>query len=410
MTTMRVSIEPGNGLVGRFGDTVVLITRGGAAADQTAEELFGIVAELAADRQAPAATVAARLASWMLGHLSGDIAAFGIVTPVSDGVVVFLRGSVRCTVGLGGATHELSGEHALTWVDQIIPGNYDWLAVGGGDGGAGAPVHADPVSDLRAGVVPANGFVLTAAGGPIAGAGGAEQAAASAGQGASAAAAPQAAQAQQASAGGDQGQAAAAQQPAPAPAQAAQGASSSAVTIADRGGPGANGRGQGKHGSGNYAAGQSELADTFLVDGTGPGDQDREQQGRGRMAAGATAMVQAHQFILRSQDGLVVVLDRPYVFGREPSNDPAVRSGEASPVRLQDPDNMISRVHAYIAIGQGGTILVRDANSAQGTYVGAPGAGEWTRISMDPVPLPLGWSLRIGQHVFTFETTGTPDA
>ncbi len=153
---MRVSIEPGNDLVGRFGDTVVLISRGDGT-DASANELVGLVADLAADREATATTVAARLAGWVLGHIAGDVPPFGIVAPVPDGVVVFLRGPVRCTVSASDGVRNLSGEQALTWVDQILPGNFDWLAIGGVEGTA---VQADPVSDLRAGLVPGQGFVL----------------------------------------------------------------------------------------------------------------------------------------------------------------------------------------------------------------------------------------------------------
>ena len=103
-------------------------------------------------------TIAARLAAWVIGRLAGDALAFGIVVPVRDGVVMFLRGAVWCTVTEGGSTRELSGEQALTWVDQIVPGTFERLAIGTA---AGQLVRADPLSDLRDGVVPGQGFVLT---------------------------------------------------------------------------------------------------------------------------------------------------------------------------------------------------------------------------------------------------------
>ena len=109
----RIGIEPGNGLVGRFGDTVVMIRRGGPApggGDQAAGELLQLAAAVASDRQLPATVIAARLASWVIGHMAEDVTAFGIVAPVQDGVVMFLRGAVRGTITERGFTHQLSGD------------------------------------------------------------------------------------------------------------------------------------------------------------------------------------------------------------------------------------------------------------------------------------------------------------
>ena len=103
---------------------------------------------------------------------------------------------------------------------------------------------------------------------------------------------------------------------------------------------------------------------------------------------------------LVADNGARTLLDRPYVFGREPQQDPSVIAGEASPVRFEDPEHLISRIQAYVFV-DGLTVTIEDAGSANGTYISAPGAAEWTRLDSEPARLPVGWSIRMGRRVLT---------
>jgi hypothetical protein len=78
-------------------------------------------------------------------------------------------------------------------------------------------------------------------------------------------------------------------------------------------------------------------------------------------------------------DGRTFSLDRDYVIGRDPDDDPRVRSGAARGLVLEDPDRNISRCHARIEL-RGWNVLVSDNESVNGTYVAYPGAASWTQL------------------------------
>ncbi len=327
---LSVGIEAGDGMVARFGDTVVLVAPVTGDDEGSVADLLDLVAAAAAAER-PGTAIATALGGWLAARPPADETAFGLVAPVPDGIVVFLRGAVWCEVTESGSTRTLSGRRTLTWTDQVVPGAVERVVMGTADH---RPVRVHARSDLRAGSVPGSGFVL-------------------------------------------------------APATVDDRSPSEPALVSD---------------TAPLPVPATRAEPPVAARTLPPSAAPAGAPSTPRAPARETAMAPLPIGSLSCAEGPTIPLDRAYVLGRDPHNDPAVRAAAASPITLPDPDNLISRVHVHLAV-EDGAVLVRDAPSVSGTFIAAPGDDDWTRVGPAPTPLPPGWSLRIGARVFVYEPT-----
>ena len=331
----HVGVEVGDGLVARFGDALLLVLDP-VRHRQRAEDLLRAV-EAAGSEAGPAgANLAHRLAAIVAGHEPGTVPPFGAVAPLGEGYVVLLHGPVSAEIASPLGVVQMSGEQAVTWVDHKVEVALDRLSVTS----RGHPVQVDPMSDLRAGLVPGSGFVITTGG----------------------------------ATDNPQHESVPSSQASPDRARTAR------STVSRKR--------------------QRQRKRTAAA------PQPRRQR-RGALATPTQRSARSTEALgppvghLVSTDGARIPLDRAYVLGREPESDPSVKGGEATPVRLSDDENLVSRVHSYITV-EAEQVSVRDAGSANGTFVAAPGDENWAQVGGEPVVLPPTWSIRVGNQVFTY--------
>ena len=160
LKSYRVAIGRGDGLVARSGDVVMYI------ADETAGAAPLLAAlDAVADVESPGRALAKALATIALGPDSAQIPPFGLVAPTTEGLLLILRGPVTADIESDGRGRRLSGERALTWVDETLAEPIEKVTIGGPSGVAAA---IGPHSGLRAGVVPAGGFAVQKSDAPVA--------------------------------------------------------------------------------------------------------------------------------------------------------------------------------------------------------------------------------------------------
>jgi pSer/pThr/pTyr-binding forkhead associated (FHA) protein len=108
--------------------------------------------------------------------------------------------------------------------------------------------------------------------------------------------------------------------------------------------------------------------------------------------------------IIIFDDGTTVVVDSDLLLGREPDNDPAVVSGGARAVVIDDPVRTISRVHAGILL-EGWTVKAVDRGSANGTFVAGPTDQDWVElVPHRPAVIKPGTRLRLGHRAFLLDS------
>lgn len=102
------------------------------------------------------------------------------------------------------------------------------------------------------------------------------------------------------------------------------------------------------------------------------------------------------------EDGATIALHGDVVLGRRPDSHELVRSGQAQPVVIHDPDHVLSGSHAAIRF-HGHDVVVVDLDSLNGTHVAAPEAREWTRLTPGaPFQMRDGYRMLLGWTVLTY--------
>lgn len=99
-------------------------------------------------------------------------------------------------------------------------------------------------------------------------------------------------------------------------------------------------------------------------------------------------------------DGATFTLDRSYVIGRElpDTGDPSL-----APLVVDDAEHSVSRRHAEVRL-DGWDVVVRDLGSSNGTRVWDPRAAIWERLETgQPLVLEYGTYVAVGRRVFVFE-------
>jgi FHA domain len=101
--------------------------------------------------------------------------------------------------------------------------------------------------------------------------------------------------------------------------------------------------------------------------------------------------------VLVLADGSVFQLDSDYVIGREPTLDPSVTAGQARPLLISGASDLVSRVHARVDL-DGWRVYISDLHSANGTEILLPGEPHATMLEPGvQTAIVAGTRIRLGR-------------
>lgn len=386
-----VAIVPGTGIVARFGDVVVYL----AGETPSTDRLLGAVETVANSTaaSAPGAALAQRLAGVVFGGASAP-PPFGVLAPTADGMLILLRGAVIAEISGAEGNRRLAGDRAFTWVDEIIREPVRRIAVGAE---MADPTSANPRTDLRAGIVTGNGFVLNL--------------------GRRRNPSPRRVEAIDEPAPTEATGFQAVRRPSTRPTDTSDALPATAGFAApDQ--PATSGfQPDGETVSARPNTGESVSTGPANSDGvtvsTGPRNSpaanaprawsqalDAAKRAEPVALSKGAAPLSGSRGALVTEDGLSYPLDRSYVLGRNPSGEESVRASAATPILIER-DRLVSRVHAFVAPDRG-KVFVREAPATSGTFFAAPDSERWSRVGTLPIELQPGWRLRINDFLLTY--------
>ncbi len=392
LPTLRVSVAPGDAVVAREGNAVLVADPAGASQEAFLDSALSLLAE----PQSRDGLVR-KLAALVTQAAPEDVPSLGLVVSSGDQLTALLVGDMRVLItGKQGGDETLVGRDASTFVERIIRGDVVQLLLS-----ADSAAVPDRRSNLSGGVVRGAGCLVVPvpraidlpdneetlvdlAQGPVA-----------------------------------------AEDPEPATSVS----TSPPASVADEPELVAQITGQAEFESISLLSddeGDGLAQEPSTVDA--PGDTNSVLQVHGIVCSrghfndpnarfcsrcGISMVHQTHHLVLGARpplgvvvadDGTVFALVTDYVLGREPENAPDAMSGAAVPVSLEDPGLLMSRVHARILL-DGWEVRVEDAHSANGTFLAESAEKELVRLDPGvPVTIRPGARIRLGGRTLTFES------